>query len=89
MILRAIYSPFYYLGRLDIILILVLFGTYIFFNATNTKSYRTIIISLFFLLGLANVCVAIYQLEFKSFHILSGYDRVGLGGQLELSLIHI
>ena len=83
MVLRAIYSPFYYLGRLDIILILVLFGTYIFFNATNTKSYRTIIISLFFLLGLANVCVAIYQLEFKSFHILPGYDRVGLGGQLE------
>jgi len=83
MVLRAIYSPFYYLGRLDIILMLVLFGTYIFFSATNSIRYRSIIIGLFFLLGLANVCVAIYQLEFKSFHILPGYDRVGLGGQLE------
>ncbi|NCG26848.1 MAG: hypothetical protein GWP42_04825 [Verrucomicrobiales bacterium] len=81
--LRAINSPVHYLGRLDTILMLVLYGTYIFFSATNTKSYRLIIIGLFFLLGLANVCVAIYQLEFKSFHILPGYDRVGLGGQLE------
>ena len=83
MMLRAINSPVHYLGRLDIILMLVLFGVYIFFSVANTKRDRFIIICLFFLLGLANVCVAIYQLEVKSFHILPGYDRVGLGGQLE------
>ena len=83
MVLRAINSPVQYLGRLDIILMLVLFGAYVFFSAANTKRHRSIIIGLFFLIGLANVCVAIYQLEFKSFHILPGYDRVGLGGQLE------
>ena len=83
MVLRAINSPVHYLGRLDIILMLVLFGAYIFFSVAHTERYRFILICLFFVLGLANVCVAIYQLEFKSFHILPGHDRVGLGGQLE------
>ena len=84
MLARAITSPLVHDARLEIILILVLFGVYqLFCYWLIEEKYRLIFIGILLCLACANTAVAIHQLDQPQFHVLPGYDRVGLGGQLE------
>ena len=84
MLARAITSPLVHDARLEIILILVLFGVYqLFCYWLIEENGRLIFIGILLCLACANTAVAIHQLDQPQFHVLPGYDRVGLGGQLE------
>jgi O-antigen ligase len=86
MLARAWVSPVFYLARLDIILIISLFGIYVAFATCLSHSRaRLIFIFLILSLGVTNTCIAIYQLKVdQSFNILPGYERQGAGGQLSM-----
>ena len=84
MLIRALTSPVAHEASLEILLILVLFGFYLLFCYwLIEEKYRIIFAGILILLACGNTGVAIYQLDNPEFHILPGYDRVGLGGQLE------
>jgi len=84
MVARAGMSPVFYLARLDVIIILTLFGIYVVFATCFSHCrIRLIFIFLILLLGVSNTVVAIYQLKVDlGFNILPGYERQGSGGQL-------
>lgn len=84
MLIRAVGSPVTHEARLEILLLFVLLGFYILFSyLLAADKYRMAFVIVFLILCCANTGVAIYQLAHPQFHILPGYDRVGLGGQLE------
>ncbi|MED5587146.1 MAG: O-antigen ligase family protein [Verrucomicrobiota bacterium] len=84
MVTRASMSPVSYLARIDVILALTLFGFYIVFSTCLSGSRaRLCFLFLLLLLGIANTCIAVYQLQVDlGFNILPGYERQGSGGQL-------
>ena len=84
MAIRAWVSPVYYLARLDVILILTLFGFYTVFSTCLSSSLARLYFLFFLLLlGVINTSLAVYQLQVDlSFNILPGYERQGSGGQL-------
>ncbi|MFP6874089.1 MAG: O-antigen ligase family protein [Verrucomicrobiales bacterium] len=86
MVARAWVSPVFYLARLDIILVLTLFGVYVAFTTSLSGSrFRLIFVFLILALGVVNTLVAVYQLKVdQSFNILPGYERQGAGGQLSM-----
>ena len=86
MVVRAWFSPVFYLARLDIIMIFVLFGVYVAFSTCLIRGReRLFFIFLILFLGALNTAVAIYQLTVDSgFNILPGYERQGSGGVLTL-----
>ena len=84
MLTRAWVSPVFYLARLDIILLITLFGFYTVFSTCLSGSRaRLAFVFLLLLLGVANTCLAVYQLKVDlGFNVLPGYGRQGSGGQL-------
>ncbi|MCP4849845.1 MAG: hypothetical protein GY899_18050 [Verrucomicrobiaceae bacterium] len=86
MVARAWLSPVFYLARLDIILVITIFGVYVAFSTclSDTRA-RLIFLLLFLLLGAANTFCAVYQLKVDpGFTMLPGYERQGAGGQLNM-----
>ena len=77
MVTRASMSPVSYLARLDVILVLTLFGFYIVFSTCLSGSRaRLSFLFLLLLLGIANTCIAVYQLQVDlGFNIFPGYER--------------